>query len=168
MTWVRVPTVLGDFHIQSSGKAIVDVALPGSSRTPAAVGRAPRGDAVAREAAKQIQEYVKGRRQDLSFPVHMHGTPFQEAVWKALQAIPYGETRSYGDIAEAIGKPGAARAVGNANNRNHLPLVVPCHRVVQSGGALGGYDGGEALKLDLLRLEGAWPPRPQKLSRSQG
>ncbi len=156
MAWLRVATDLGEFHVESDGQAITNVTLPGSPRTPHEDVVAATTDPLLVDAAAQVKDYVQGRRTEFTFPVRLAGTPFQQTVWNALRQIPYGETRSYGDIAAAIGKPGAARAVGQANNRNHLPLVVPCHRVLAAGGALGGYDGGEALKADLLRLEGAW------------
>ena len=105
------------------------------------------------QAAAQLQEYFNGSRKEFHFPVSIHGTPFQIAVWQAIQQIPYGETRSYGQIASTIGKPNAARAVGQAANRNPLWIVVPCHRVVGKDQALTGYAGGLDIKRQLLELE---------------
>lgn len=105
------------------------------------------------EVFRQLDEYFAGMRRDFDFPIRLHGTPFQEKVWAALRTIPYGETRSYGDIAAAIGKPKACRAVGMANHRNPICIVVPCHRVIGAGGALVGYGGGLDMKKGLLELE---------------
>jgi O-6-methylguanine DNA methyltransferase len=103
----------------------------------------------------ELDEYFGGRRREFSFPLDLRGTDFQRACWHALLAIPYGETRSYADIARAVGKPNAFRAVGMANNRNPIAIVVPCHRVIASDGTLCGYGGGLDVKRKLLELEGA-------------
>lgn len=105
--------------------------------------------------SSELKEYFAGERREFSFPLDLRGTNFQLACWSALLAIPYGETRSYGDIARAIGKPNAFRAVGMANNRNPIAVVVPCHRVIASNGGLCGYGGGLDVKRKLLELEGA-------------
>ena len=101
----------------------------------------------------QLQEYFAGTRKYFTFPVKLKGTPFQISVWQTLTQIPYGDTRTYGDIARSIGNPGAARAVGMACNRNPLWIVVPCHRVMGSNRKLTGYAGGLAMKDALLHLE---------------
>lgn|SRR5271165_1318166 len=106
-------------------------------------------------AAIQLEEYFSGRLLDFDLPLEFDGTAFQRTVWRALTQIPYGETRTYGDIAETIGKPSAMRAVGNANGRNKLPIIVPCHRVIAAGGKLGGFSGGVELKKSLLAHETA-------------
>ncbi|MBI5378816.1 MAG: methylated-DNA--[protein]-cysteine S-methyltransferase [Nitrospirae bacterium] len=105
------------------------------------------------EAEKQLVEYFAGARRAFRLPSAPEGTPFQQAVWKALLRIPCGETRSYGEVARMVGRPSAARAVGQACNRNPLGIVVPCHRVVGKDGALTGYAGGIHLKRRLLALE---------------
>ncbi len=102
---------------------------------------------------EQLQEYFAGRRREFTFPLDVRGTEFQRRCWQELLGIPYGETRSYADIARAVGRPRAFRAVGMANNRNPIAIVVPCHRVVASDGSLCGYGGGLALKERLLALE---------------
>jgi len=102
---------------------------------------------------RQLREYFDGKRTAFDLALHPKGTPFQKAVWKALLTIPYGETRSYGDIAKAIGRPAAVRAVGLANGRNPLPIVVPCHRVIGASGKLVGYGGGLPVKQALLDRE---------------
>jgi methylated-DNA-[protein]-cysteine S-methyltransferase len=106
------------------------------------------------EAERQLAEYFAGRRQRFALPLDPSGTTFQRDVWDALQTIPFGETRSYAQIAKQIGQPRAVRAVGAANGRNPLSIVVPCHRVVGSTGALTGFAGGLAVKARLLALEG--------------
>jgi methylated-DNA-[protein]-cysteine S-methyltransferase len=106
-----------------------------------------------REAARQFDEYFDGKRTAFNLPFQMAGTPFQQKVWQALQTIPYGETRTYGQIAAQIGLPKAARAVGLANNRNPISIIVPCHRVIGSNGKLVGYAGGLPVKAELLSLE---------------
>ena len=102
---------------------------------------------------RQLDEYFAGTRRVFDFPYRLHGTPFQEKVWAALQQIPYGETRSYKDIARAIGHPKAFRAVGMANHANPVFIAIPCHRVIGADGSLTGYGGGLAMKQALLALE---------------
>ena len=115
--------------------------------------------------ARQVDEYLALRRRRFDVPLDLPGTPFQKEVWAALLSIPYGETRSYSDLARTIGKPGAARAVGRANGQNRLGIVVPCHRVVNEDGTLGDYGGGLRRKQDLLDLErGAPVPAPRTAS----
>ena len=104
-------------------------------------------------AAAQLREYFTGTRQNFTFPCSLRGTPFQKAVWSELRRIPYGETRTYGQIAAAIGKPSAARAVGMACNKNPIWIAIPCHRVLGKNASLTGYAGGLELKRKLLELE---------------
>jgi len=106
-------------------------------------------------ATRQLAEYFQGRRRSFDLPLEVRGTPFQQRVWKALRRIPYGETRSYGEIARQVGSPRAARAVGMANHANPVAIVIPCHRVIAAGGALGGYACGIEFKRRLLDLEAA-------------
>lgn len=103
----------------------------------------------------QLEEYFAAERESFELPLSMQGTDFQRAVWSALQEIPYGQTRSYGEIATQVGEPGAARAVGIANARNPISIVVPCHRVIGANGTLTGYGGGLPRKQYLLDLEQA-------------
>jgi methylated-DNA-[protein]-cysteine S-methyltransferase len=109
---------------------------------------------ILREAERQLREYFAGQRQTFTVPVDVAGTPFQRRVWQALRTIPFGETRSYAEIATQIGHPRAVRAVGAANGRNPLPIVAPCHRVIGSNGTLTGFAGGLENKARLLALEG--------------
>lgn len=106
------------------------------------------------EAARQISEYFAGTRQEFDLPVQLSGTEFQRQVWQELRSIPFGQTVSYGDLARAIGKPSAVRAVGAANGDNPVSIVVPCHRVIGSDGGLTGYGGGLPRKQWLLKHEG--------------
>ncbi len=110
---------------------------------------------VAGEAVRQLRAYFAGQLRCFDLPLDMQGTEFQLRVWRELEAIPFGETRSYSQIATAIGAPRAVRAVGAANGANPIPIVVPCHRVIGAAGSLVGYGGGLPLKKRLLELEGA-------------
>ncbi|MGK9265571.1 methylated-DNA--[protein]-cysteine S-methyltransferase [Bacillus inaquosorum] len=106
------------------------------------------------EAKKQLHEYFAGERKTFSLPLSQKGTPFQQKVWEALAMIPYGESRSYADVAAAVGSPKAVRAVGQANKRNDLPIFVPCHRVIGKNSALTGYAGSKTdIKAFLLNIE---------------
>jgi methylated-DNA-[protein]-cysteine S-methyltransferase len=105
------------------------------------------------ETEHQFREYFEGKRRTFSLTLHFRGTAFQKRVWQALQTIPYGETRSYGQIAAQIGRASAARAVGAANGRNPISIIAPCHRVVGSDGKLTGFAGGLDIKERLLALE---------------
>jgi methylated-DNA-[protein]-cysteine S-methyltransferase len=104
---------------------------------------------------RQLAEYFAGERRDFDLELAPRGTAFEKEVWAALRAIPYGETRSYGELARVLGRPGSARAVGRANGANPLPIVVPCHRVIGADGSLTGFGGGLETKERLLELEGA-------------
>ena len=105
------------------------------------------------EAVKQLKEYFAGKRKSFTVPVDPDGTEFQKTVWKSLMTVPYGETRTYKDMAKEIGNDKAFRAVGNANGANPIPIIIPCHRVVASSGKLGGYSAGLFRKIYLLRHE---------------
>lgn len=119
------------------------------------------------ETEKQLAEYFAGRRRAFDLPLDVSGTAFQREVWSALVEIPFGETRSYADIAKRIGRPRAVRAVGAANGRNPVSIVVPCHRVIGSTGALTGFGGGLEVKSHLLYLEGAGT-KPMSAQRKAG
>lgn len=108
---------------------------------------------IIRRAGEQLAEYFAGRRQQFDLPLAPQGTPFQKKVWQALCQIPYGETRSYGQLAKIIGNEKACRAVGMANNRNPIMIFIPCHRVIGADGSLTGYAGGLDIKRQLLELE---------------
>jgi len=108
-----------------------------------------------RPYVRELQEYFAAVRRQFSFPLDLRGTDFQQCCWRALLQIPYGQTRTYGEMARVVGRPRAFRAVGMANHDNPIAIVVPCHRVIASNGTLGGYGGGLPMKRKLLELEGA-------------
>lgn len=147
-----VDSPIGSLQLLSDGTALVQIRFAGR-HVPAAGGDDPALAA----GARQLQEYFAGQRKHFDLPLAAAGTGFQQSVWRALGEIPYGELRSYRDIARHIGREKAVRAVGAANGRNPLPIVVPCHRVVGSDGSLTGFGGGLDIKRQLLALEGAIP-----------
>ena len=142
-------TPLGTMGLEEENGALVELLLPGRAVPRIVCHETP----LLSEGKRQVLEYLAGQRQRFALPLAPRGTEFYRAVWRALEAIPYGETRSYGDIAAAVGRPKAVRAVGQANHRNPIPIVIPCHRVVGADGSLTGYAGGLDLKARLLRLE---------------
>lgn len=148
------PSPVGPLRLISDGQALSHCLFDGDP-PPAALGPLADGADVPllREAARQLGDYFAGRRRDFDLPLAPSGTPFQRAVWAALRQIPYGATRSYAEVAQQIGRPKACRAVGLANGRNPLSIVIPCHRVIGASGALVGYGGGLARKTLLLDLE---------------
>lgn len=120
------------------------------------------------ETERQLKEYFEGKRQGFSVPLDMRGTPFQKSVWEALLGIPFGETRTYGQLAKHVGRPSAMRAVGTASGRNPLSIVVPCHRVIGSSGELTGFAGGLEAKAQLLKIESQSKPGPgRKATRAE-
>lgn len=159
-------TPIGTLWLYGAPRGLLAIVLPNESREDAEDGLRRRltrsGTRVVtfvddpgplREAMAQLEEYFAGQRRKFVLALEPIGTPFQRRVWQAVAAIPFGETRTYAEIARAVGRPGAARAVGAANGANPLPLVIPCHRVIGSGGSLTGYGGGIALKARLLAWE---------------
>ena len=159
---------VGPLFLAASGRGLValefDARLPGQQtirpnpRDLRAESKAIRFEESARSLrpyVHELEEYFAAKRRVFEFALDLRGTDFQLACWRALLAIPYGETRSYGDIARAVGRPQGFRAVGMANNRNPIAIVVPCHRVIASDGTLCGYGGGLDVKRKLLELEGA-------------
>ena len=149
-TYFTYLTPLGPMTVASDGTAVTHVLFG----THVLEGRAAPTELTNR-TANELQEYLAGKRTAFDIPLAPAGTEFQRAVWKALQNIPYGQTRSYADIAAVVGNPKATRAVGSANNRNPIAVLIPCHRVVGANGKLTGYAGGLALKQRLLDLERA-------------
>jgi AraC family transcriptional regulator of adaptative response/methylated-DNA-[protein]-cysteine methyltransferase len=120
------------------------------------------------QLASELEEYFEGRRRSFDVAVATRGTPFQERVWAGLAAIPYGTTVSYGELAGQIGRPGASRAVGRANGSNRVAIVIPCHRVIQGDGTLGGYGGGLWRKARLLEIEGVQLPAAPAIPAARG
>jgi len=139
---------VGPLTLASNGGALCAVQF--GDETPAGWVRDERP---LRDARRQLEEYFAGTRTAFDLPLAMRGTPFQMRVWQALREIPFGVTASYGEIARRIGAPHASRAVGGANHRNPVAIIVPCHRVIGADGSLTGYGGGEACKRALLDLE---------------
>lgn len=142
---------IGTLTLVSDGEAIVYLEFE-NNKYPAP--KFPKGeDAVIKQAKKELDLYFAGKLKDFTVPVKPEGTEFQRACWKALTKIPYGATRSYGEQASKIGKPKAVRAVGLANGRNPIPIIIPCHRVIGANGSLTGFGGGLPTKQFLLELE---------------
>ncbi len=159
--YVFLESPIGRLRLLSNGSALVRIEFLDRHQ---ADGKEHR-DPVLAQASRELEAYFAGKRRRFSVPLEAHGTAFQQRVWEALRAIPYGELRSYRDIAERLGNPKAVRAVGAANGRNPIPIIVPCHRVVGSDGQLTGFAGGLSVKRALLALEGiegATVPRRQE------
>ena len=161
----ELDTSFGVLRCLSTDRGLAFVELPRASgrgrvgwqRRHAPRARVRDGWKANRDALRQIGEYLEGKRREFDLPLDLRATPFQRRVYEALLEVPYGETRTYAEIARAIGQPRATRAVGTANGANPLSLVIPCHRIVASGGKLGGYGGGLAMKKRLLAMERATP-----------
>lgn len=150
-----VESPVGTLRLVASERGLAAILWPDDDPARVRVGE-PREvpeHSVLLEAERQLAQYFAGTRRTFSLPLDFAGTEFQRGVWAALLTIPYGETRSYGDIARQIGRPKAVRAVGAANGRNPLSIVAPCHRVVGANGKLTGFAGGLATKAFLLALE---------------
>lgn len=161
-TTTRTATVaspLGLLTLVSDGRSLTGLSMEDQHHVPPAPD-GMRDDAWFAPVVAQLEEYFAGRRTAFEVPLGLEGTAFQRRVWEALLAVPYGETVSYGELARRVGVPGAARAVGSANGRNPVALIVPCHRVIGADGSLGGYGGGTARKSYLLGLEAAHGPHP--------
>jgi methylated-DNA-[protein]-cysteine S-methyltransferase len=154
-----IDSPLGELLMAGNGQALTAVHMdgtpdPGWKRDPGAL----------REAAAQLRAYFAGELREFDLALAPHGTPFQREVWSALREIPYGHTISYAELAAAVGRPDAARAVGAANGRNPIAVVIPCHRVIGASGALTGYGGGLGRKRLLLDLEAgqrSWLSSPE-------
>lgn len=157
----HLDTPIGLLLLVSDGAGLVEIGLPHRGRAQPAPDDAKAGKVKLRAAARELDEYFAGTRQQFDVPLHPSGTPFQLEVWGALLTIPYGETTSYADIARRIRRPRAVRAVGAANGANPLAIIVPCHRVIGSHGDLVGYGGGLAAKRWLLAHERRHAPVPQ-------
>jgi methylated-DNA-[protein]-cysteine S-methyltransferase len=148
--WLSITGTPGAaLRVETSGHTVTGIAFEDA---PAEVP-VPDQDPLLDRAEAQLREYFAGRRQAFDLPIDAGGTEFQRRVWTAVCGIPFGETRTYAEIARAVGSPRAVRAVGAANGSNPVPILIPCHRVVATGGGLGGYGGGLARKRWLLDLE---------------
>lgn len=153
MSQRRLQTPVGRLTLAASCAGLTAIHWEDDDVAAVADVDTPQARAILAQTADELLDYFAGHRRHFTIPLAATGTPFQRAVWQALQTIPYGETRSYGQLAAQINRPRAARAVGAAAGRNPLPIVVPCHRLVGSGGQLTGFAGGLANKKTLLSHE---------------
>jgi len=154
--YARMDSPIGPLNVAVSDKGLVTLAFDRAPFPPdKTLYRWEKSNEKTALCTDELRQYFAGQRREFTFPLDLRGTPFQLQCWRALLAIPYGETRTYADIARAVRKPQAFRAVGMANNRNPIAIVVPCHRVIASDGTLCGYGGGLDVKRKLLELEGA-------------
>ncbi|WP_374025029.1 methylated-DNA--[protein]-cysteine S-methyltransferase [Mycobacterium sp. HNNTM2301] len=147
-----IDSPIGPLTLAGQDSVLTMLRMVDQTYEPSRTNWAPNAAAF-NEATEQLNAYFAGERIEFDFDFELRGSEFQRRVWKALQTIPYGETRSYGEIAEQIGAPGSARAVGLANGHNPIAIVVPCHRVIGANGSLTGYGGGLDRKRTLLALE---------------
>ena len=153
-TYLESP--IGRLLLQTDGAALTGLTMDVAGRSPHGLTEATE-DASAGplpQAVHQLSEYFSGQRRDFDLPLRLHGTEFQQRVWQVLKQIPYGQTWSYGELARSVGNPAASRAVGLANGRNPISILVPCHRVIGADGSLTGYGGGVERKRWLLCHEG--------------
>jgi methylated-DNA-[protein]-cysteine S-methyltransferase len=149
---------IGELTLTAVGGSLTGVHMNEQRHTPKLPAGCERDDAGLAHAVEQLQAYFAGELTDFDLPMVMRGTDFQRTVWAELCEIPYGETISYGELARRVGNPKASRAVGLANGRNPLAIVVPCHRVIGADGSLTGYGGGLERKVWLLEHEGSYRP----------
>ncbi|HEY0502293.1 MAG TPA: methylated-DNA--[protein]-cysteine S-methyltransferase [Lysobacter sp.] len=157
--YTRIDSPVGPLLLAAnqSGLRLIEFHVPRHPVPPGADWREGDSD-VLREAQRQLDEYFDGQRRTFDLPLALHGTEFQRTVWQTLATIPFGQTISYAQLASRVGRPTAMRAVGAANGRNPLPIVLPCHRVIGADGSLTGFGGGLPTKQFLLELEGALAP----------
>ena len=163
LVYQHIDTPIGVLTLAADDSGLQRIDFPPPRHPPAGSAWREGSNAVIAEARRQLDEYFAGNRRTFDLPLAPQGTGFQRTVWTELAAIPYGRTWSYRDLAQRIGKPSAMRAVGAANGRNPLPIVLPCHRVIGADGSLTGFGGGLPTKAFLLRLEGALPPGDEDL-----
>jgi len=155
MRYDEIETPIGPLLVAADEAGLRRIAFPSRGKAPSPERAWVRDPAPFRELRRQLAEYFAGERRTFSLALAPEGTAFQLATWRALREIPYGTTISYAELARRIGRPAASRAVGAANGRNPLPIVVPCHRVIGADGSLTGFGGGLPVKRALLELEGA-------------
>jgi methylated-DNA-[protein]-cysteine S-methyltransferase len=159
---ITIDTPVGTLALEGDDEYLTYIELPGPSvahTPPTTTPKAKGAPDPLKDAARQLAQYFDGTRHDFELPLAFEGgTDFQQQVWLTLDTIGYGQTISYAELARRVGRPSAFRAVGQANGANPLPIVLPCHRVLASGGKIGGYGGGLRLKRQLLELEGVAPP----------
>ena len=152
-----IESPIGPLLLAGTDEALCEVHFNGGRDSVEPRAEWVRDDKPFREAVSQLEAYFAGAMKDFDLPLQLEGTEFQKTVWRALREIPYGETWSYGQLARHIGKPQAMRAVGAANGRNPIPVIIPCHRVIGADGSLTGFGGGLPIKKQLLALERGEP-----------
>ncbi len=162
-----VATPLGPVLVVFSGDELAGLYFDGHARTPARSGRHGGPAVPLRELTDQLDEYFRGGRTRFDLALRLEGTPFQIAVWSALIEVPFGKTSTYSQLADRVGRPRAARAVGAANGQNPISIVVPCHRLIGASGHLTGYGWGLDRKRSLLELEGAIGAEAQPVRRAR-
>ena len=148
-----VTSPVGKLRLAASSKGLLSIDVGKSTTLRSTTAKDASAQRVLAKTSKQLAEYFSGKRTSFTVPLDLRGTEFQIESWKALGRIPYGTTISYGEQAQSIGNPKACRAVGSANGKNPIPIIVPCHRVVSADGSLGGYALGLKMKKQLLNLE---------------
>ncbi|MER6953369.1 methylated-DNA--[protein]-cysteine S-methyltransferase [Streptomyces sp. NPDC000618] len=148
----------GPLTLVADGGVLCGLYMTEQRHRPPEENFGPRDDSLFGETEAQLEAYFAGELKEFTLELRLHGTPFQRTVWAELRKIPYGETRTYGELAEALGNPSASRAVGLANGKNPVGIVVPCHRVIGAGGSLTGYGGGLERKQRLLDFESGAAP----------
>jgi len=157
-THKKIKSPVGDLHIVSTGTALAALVFDNGWGSFLACERweiSEGEDAVTAKTEAQLNEYFAGRRKDFDIPLHLTGTDFQNLAWNGLLKIPFGKTVSYSEQSKALNKPDSVRAVGTANGKNKICIVVPCHRVIGKNGSLTGFSGGLEIKKQLLKLEGS-------------
>jgi methylated-DNA-[protein]-cysteine S-methyltransferase len=147
MEQINLKTKIGTLWVVANSKGITQISWKDQ-------GHVNKKSKVLVQAKDELLEYFNGKKVKFSFPIYLTGTEFQKKVWHELTQIPFGQTISYGELAKKIANPKAFRAVGSANGKNPLPIVIPCHRVINANGELGGYSGGIDIKKFLLKIEG--------------
>ena len=157
IAFTRLETPIGILTLAADDGGLRRIDFPPPRPPPADAGWREGRSPILDEACRQLDEYFAGRRRSFELLLSPQGTDFQRSVWTTLASLPYGETWSYRDLALRLGRPSATRAVGAANGRNPLPIVLPCHRVIGADGSLTGFGGGLPTKAFLLRLEGSLP-----------
>ena len=162
-TFMRMDTPIGVLTLAADATGLRRIDFPPPRPPPAGQAWIEGSNDVLLETRRQLEQYFAGARRAFELPLSPQGTGFQREVWSALARIPYGGTWSYRDLARCVGRPSAMRAVGAANGRNPLPIVLPCHRVIGASGALTGFAGGLPTKAFLLRLEGSLPAASAQL-----
>ncbi|RKT35356.1 methylated-DNA-[protein]-cysteine S-methyltransferase [Roseovarius halotolerans] len=154
LRYTHVESPVGDLLVAGTEEALHFLSFPTGHKAFRPRPEWRRDDAPFQEVRRQLDAYFAGDLRRFELALHLSGTEFQNSVWRSLADIPFGQTRSYGEIARSVGRPKASRAVGAANGSNPLPIILPCHRVIGAGGSLTGFGGGLAVKAFLLRHEG--------------